>query len=456
MNNFQLVEDIYKIIPETIIHNFDLIKLGYTLDRCISCVLQDIADSNEFIKDLIINNNKRKQQTKKRYYNYVMNEIDYPEKHKKFKYIMSEVELFNENSMYVATGLIVAESPEQLIETHSEIVRTWYEDKNSFLSNFLFYTSLTKKQKTNFIMYDIKSIVYQFIYEQQTNIDVIDHISAFSQNPIYGVAQRNPDLNMRKDIHGRSEYYLDVDSNETLVRTVFAADPGDNIKLFCPLDGYDLSLVNCIISLRDIKLFNTSKKIRAKQPELLNLLGLTDGSRNYKILQEHIKKLSHSYIEIIDTLDNKVKHIINFFQGVHFYENYVEFDVSDWLYDHIFNMQITKIYKKQLHMFRYDLSKILIYRFQADRMHCHKHNLSYTINYNYRDFTYFIRFNKKDPKNKRMKKILRSLDEFINNQVIIESYKKLSENVIEINFYPLTSKEIYDLTKTNKMTLLKE
>ena len=104
IKNKYLTEEIYNSLPMTIIEKYckcvdnKTESLKELIDNIIievSDILENDSDNNSdrIIRDLLTYNNKNMQRQKKRWFNYVKDELKDDKKNQNYKYIMREIEV---------------------------------------------------------------------------------------------------------------------------------------------------------------------------------------------------------------------------------------------------------------------------------------------------------------------------------------------------------------------------
>lgn len=234
------------------------------------------------------------------------------------------------------------------------------------------------------------------------------------------------------------EIITDDDGKELLEVTV------DSGKLTPPkaMDSNDLKLVNAFISNINMQEFYKEKSVVVD----LNTLGKE--VVDYHVGKNVIKKISNSCRKLVEYNfsyeEAGSKIYFNLFDNIVIKEDverpYAIAQFGEILSNAIIKKKLISITSASYDVLDNNLSRIICYAMKREQI---SNQETFIGEYNYTYFQKIVRFKLKNKK-KNLQLIKESLQEFVDNNIVIDSFE-LKNNVFIIKFLPLSDAEIQDL-----------
>lgn len=424
IKNRYLTEEIYNSLPSVIKERFDscfdyisesIQSLRQLIDNIItetSEILESVYDNKDsenfinylgensqqqdrdcdrIIRDLITYNNKTIQKQKKRWFQYVKNELA-GKSGKAYKYIMKEVE-YTKLLKDMGTDNLRIEDTNELIKRRLKQIEDWTLDKNSLMIEFPYLKNLTPKQILNAFTYDLKNIIYHKLltnYAGDPNTYIIPHPNILLEmGALFGVSTRVPiavSQRINRDTK-ENEFYYEYDSGDKTIVSIVAKNKDGraiNPVFMHNLDQDDMILFLSTLAFRKADFFK-NKIIRVYFRDMAQYLNKPINGTSYNFIKERYEKLFNREFEVKYTEgDRNIVHKIRFFQYMKFDVNnkysdrsYVDVQVSDFIAQQLIDMQTTNMYRNQLMSFTNPVSKLIMFPLQRHRLDCYIYNRDY-------------------------------------------------------------------------------
>lgn len=477
IKNRYLTEEIYNSLPDIIKEKYcncydNTESLKELIDNIIievDNILSEKAldsknsfdgDSDRVIRDLITCNNRNIQRQKKRWFEYVKDELK-DKSNKNYKYIMREIEVMELLIKEMGTENLKIKDTKELVALRLQQIENWALDKNSLMVEFPYLKNLTPKQMLSAFSYDLKNIVYNKLltdYASNPNAYMVSHPNILlGMGALFGVSTRIPiAVNQRFDKSTKeNEFYYEYSSgNKTIVSIVAKNKNGQTVNpvFMHNLDQEDMMLFLSTLSFRKADFIKT-KMIRVYFRDIVKYLNKPICGQTYNFIKDRFDKLFNREFEISYAEgDRQIVHKIRFFQYLKFDVNnkysdrsYVDVQVSDFIAQQLIDMQTTNMYRNQIMSFTNAVSKLIMFPLQRDRIDCYIYNNDYRKTYSYDYFVSNIIFPAKNSKTENIKMLIEAFDEFKKQNIIINSAKYNSEKeAFDVQFIPLSEIEIED------------
>lgn len=415
----------------------------------IQTIYNDFFDDDGIQENLRINR-KRRNQTKKRWVQSALKDFNNNKTKKKKElskdyYQLSEYLIHNGQEKFKQEyGKL---SPEELIEEKIVLIKSWSEDTNSYLSNYLYLTDKSDSQITKALMADIVVIIGDTLlknYNGRIEDVIIEKPYSYVENSIFTDTRGKMDLSedfIEKD-HLKYHYTDYEPSDEYSLRVLVNKELVDEGPVG-ELDGTDQRIFSEVLAHRN-EVFATQRKIYVEIGKLVTNLFNSDGLENYKLVADRLMKM----VNISFNVKKKNKYLAF---GIF---DYVEIDMEDGLwtaeitineviYQEYLKKQTIRMYKAVIQNFELPTSKNLIFALQMERFHLRPENRSAFHQYPYVYFLTKLRFKSKN-KRENYKTIKASLEEMVRNQVCVEEFYQQGEHFY-IKYIPITDYEVEDL-----------
>ena len=329
---------------------------------------------------------------------------------------------------------------DEIIEDKKKAATLWKDDSNSLLIEFPGISSFTNKSIYNSLKNDLIISAWKYIENELAgNID--SYLRLF---PV--------DL-VDKPLFSPSSFTLMMDTaSNNLLKEIITDDDGkellevtvDSGKLTPPkaMDSNDLKLVNAFISNINMQEFYKEKSVVVD----LNTLGKE--VVDYHVGKNVIKKISNSCRKLVEYNfsyeEAGSKIYFNLFDNIVIKEDverpYAIAQFGEILSNAIIKKKLISITSASYDVLDNNLSRIICYAMKREQI---SNQETFIGEYNYTYFQKIVRFKLKNKK-KNLQLIKESLQEFVDNNIVIDSFE-LKNNVFIIKFLPLSDAEIQDL-----------
>ena len=334
----------------------------------------------------------------------------------------------------------VEKGSDEIIEDKKKAATLWKDDSNSLLIEFPGISSFTNKSIYNSLKNDLIISAWKYIENELAgNID--SYLRLF---PV--------DL-VDKPLFSPSSFTLMMDTaSNNLLKEIITDDDGkellevtvDSGKLTPPkaMDSNDLKLVNAFISNINMQEFYKEKSVVVD----LNTLGKE--VVDYHVGKNVIKKISNSCRKLVEYNfsyeEAGSKIYFNLFDNIVIKEDverpYAIAQFGEILSNAIIKKKLISITSASYDVLDNNLSRIICYAMKREQI---SNQETFIGEYNYTYFQKIVRFKLKNKK-KNLQLIKESLQEFVDNNIVIDSFE-LKNNVFIIKFLPLSDAEIQDL-----------
>ena len=312
---------------------------------------------------------------------------------------------------------------QEIIEDKKRAATEWKNDSNTLLIDFPGISSFTYNSIYNSLKNDLIISAWKYIeselagnidsYLRLFPVDLVDK-PLFSPSSFTLMMETASD-NLLKEI------IRDEEGRELLEVTVNSG------KLTPPkaMDSNDLKLVNAFISNINMQEFSKEKSVVVD----LNTLGK-------EIVDYHVGK------NVLKKAGSKI--YFNLFDNIVIKEDaerpYAIAQFGEVLSNAIIKKKLISITSASYDVLDNNLSRIICYAMKCEQIANQETLMS---EYSYTYFQKIVRFKLKNKK-KNLQLIQESLQEFVDNNIVIDSFE-LKNGVFIINFLPLSEAEIQDL-----------
>lgn len=212
------------------------------------------------------------------------------------------------------------------------------------------------------------------------------------------------------------------------------------------LESFDLKLLNTVIANLNLNTFYKDRSVTMDMTSLAHgIINYNPGSAIFEKIQYSCEKLArYNYTYISDS--NRI--YFNLFDHIHvdMDKKQATFAFGEILTNAIIQQKLIAIASPIYNILKNDLSSIICYAMKREQI---MNQDTLTNEYNYVFFQKIVRFKSKSKKI-NIQLLKDSLQEFVDNQVIIESFKVSTIGVFTINFFKLSNAELTDLDMTDK------
>ena len=329
---------------------------------------------------------------------------------------------------------------DEIIDDKKKAATQWKNDSNSLLIDFPGISSLTNNSIYNSLKNDLIISAWKYIEDELAgNID--SYLRLFPVDLVDKPLFSPSSFTLMMDTASNNllkEIITDEDGKELLEVTV------DSGKLTPPkaMDSNDLKLVNAFISNINMQEFYKEKSVVVD----LNTLGKE--VVDYHVGKNVIKKISNSCRKLVEYNfsyeEAGSKIYFNLFDNIVIKEDverpYAIAQFCEILSNAIIKKKLISITSASYDVLDNNLSRIICYAMKREQI---ANQETFIGEYNYTYFQKIVRFKLKNKK-KNLQLIKESLQEFVDNNIVIDSFE-LKNNVFIIKFLPLSAAEIQDL-----------
>lgn len=341
-------------------------------------------------------------------------------------------------------------TPEEVIATRIEELMRWTGDEEKYLCDYRYIHEKTPLQIEKALMVDIGIFIGMSLTDETISTpDELIIESPFSTivHPFFGNTRGKVKLEQPIMQDEGKEYFLNTyDSGDgTNYQFLIAKEYADvNKNRVTDLDRLDYKIFLEVMSKRDER-FASRKIIEVKVGDIVDNLYKTDGSKNYKIVEERINKMQYF------RMTRKQEDVITSYGIFDFVRIYTqpsgtrvaEIHVNEVIYHDYIQQQTVRIYKNKVEKLHLDSSFHLLFALQKERLYCYESKTSYEVRLNYLYFATKVRF-KKRRKVENLKEIEEALDELVQQKIAVQSYRRSGE-VFWIQFIPVEENEVRNL-----------
>lgn len=328
----------------------------------------------------------------------------------------------------------------EIIADRKNAAIEWKNNSNSLLIDFPGISSFTNNSIYNSLKNDLIISAWKYIeehldgnidaYLRQFPVDLVDK-PLFSPSS-FTLMMETASNNLLREI------VTDEEGKELLEVTV------NNGKLTPPkaMDSDDLKLVNAFISNINMQEFSKEKSV------IVDLNTLGKGIVDYHVGKNVLKKISNSCRKLVEYNfsyeEEGSKIYFNLFDNIVIKEDaerpYAIAQFGEILSNAIIKKKLISITSASYDVLDNNLSRIICYAMKREQIS----NQETLVNeYSYTYFQKIVRFKLKNKK-KNLQLIQESLQEFVNNNIVIDHFE-LKNGVFIIKFLPLSDAEIQDL-----------
>lgn len=444
----QFIEELSKNIDPTITDFFykkhDIFKFPCnTIAELIDLTLMEYLDGKTSREDLIPIMGKIKKsrlQKRARWYKSYINDINSISIDNPKHPLAPVINMARSIPVDQYTTVFGDKDIAEIINKYKEKAIQWKKDSNSLLILFPGIYTYSNKSVFNSLKNDLIMNAWKYI-EQELAGNIDSYLRMF------------PEELLEKPLFSPSSFTLMMETaSNNLLKEIITDENGDELlevtvnngKLTPPksMDSNDLKLVNAFISNINIQEFSREKSVVVD----LNTLGkeLVD----YHVGKNVTNKISNSCRKLVEYNfsyeEEGSKMYFNLFDNIAIKEDaerpYAIAQFGEILSNAIIKKKLISITSASYDVLDNNLSRIICYAMKREQI---SNQETFIGEYNYTYFQKIVRFKLKNKK-KNLQLIKESLQEFVDNNIVIDSFE-LKNNVFIIKFLPLSDAEIQDL-----------
>lgn len=343
-------------------------------------------------------------------------------------------------------------SLEEVIDSQVEAAKKWSRSGESYLTAFNMIQSKTPKKIYNALLSDVYIDLYDFLGEKYSGSIKNYFLSVpkeIAKLPIFGLDTGKLNL-QEQDSEGNFVQDYEIGDKKSLRVTVMKA----GLPVLA-VGGRDKRIITeCIKNLEPD--FYRTRKIRVKRSDLVKIFSpdVRPSSETYDRMEKRCLNLTRYSYELYDKKLDKDVTSINLMDRVDVGDpEVITFTFGSFLYQGIINNELTDIKTATLQLLKDPMSELLC------QMLCEERIVLATMGgaknaglvgvYSYTFFRSVVRLPARQKQN-NLVRIKKSLQEYVENKVIVESFVMRGTETFEVHFYPLTEEEWADLEYNKK------
>lgn len=452
----QFIEELAKHIDSVIIEFYnkkhDIFKFPCrSLAELIDETLMDYLEGKTSREDLlpIINKIKKSRlQKRARWYKSYINDIDTINIDDPKHPLAHIVNMARSLPVDQYVSVFGDKDIDEIIKEAKDNATAWKANSNSLLITFPGISSFTDNSIYNSLKNDLIISAWKYIESELAgNID--SYLRMFPtellEKPLFSPSSFTLMMETASNNLLR-EIITDEDGKELLEVTV------NNGKLTPPksMDYNDLKLINAFISNINMQEFSREKSV------IVDLNTLGKEVVDYHVGKNVLNKISNSCRKLVEYNfsyeEEGSKMYFNLFDNIAIKEDaerpYAIAQFGEILSNAIIQKKLISITSASYDVLQNNLSRIICYSLKREQIA----NQETLVNeYSYTYFQKIVRFKLKNKK-KNLQLIQESLQEFVDNKIVIESFE-LKNGVFIIRFFPLSTAELEDLSSNSTKLL---
>lgn len=405
----------------------------------------------------VLKRNKTKQ--KKRWVSSAVSNFENPPSGKPKEILFEYNSMISLHQTYPSGVFLTsfgAETPKEAIMIVIELMTKWSQ-KDDPMYRYRFFPNRTPKQRQNAMQIDLLvamgvHIMNYYDGNPRNVVEEMPNSTVANSVATIGVKKRmelsTNEVVLENNVYLENKYEVKGYIFQTLVDSSYA-EKGVRV-----LDGIDMDIFRHILRHRDEK-FLMQRKIFFNLTDIVKNVFNSDGAKSYEALENRIIKLSNMKFNVVHEEEN-----IRYGYGL--IDNYVikkvngiriaEITVNEVLHQEITEEQVVRIYSDKLKLFVHESSRVFIFPLQKDRLLFHSNG---TIDKVHRyDYHYFLMKTQFPSRSKadNMQMIVKSLEEFREQKVVIESFERINDS-FNIHFLPVSKYEEEDLISSATLAI---
>lgn len=346
-------------------------------------------------------------------------------------------------------------SLEDIIDIQLKSAEKWAHSNDSYLTSFIQIHSKTPKKVYNALLSDVFIDLYGFLKEQYAG-SIKNYFMSLpkeiSKIPFFGLGSGKLNLKERDEEGNYIQDYEfgDIGSKKSLRMIVVNADAP-----VLAIGGRDKRIITECIKYLESDFYRT-RRISVKRSELAKLFSSSDhlSRASYERMERRCLNLTNYKYQVYDKELNKEIASINLMDSVDVSDSeVVTFVFGSFLYKSILNNELTNIKTTTLQLLKNPMSELLCQFLCEERIILsnmeRERNAGSVGTYSYSFFRSVVRLPARQ-KQANIARIRDSLQEYVSNKVIVESFVMRGAETFEIHFYPLTEEEWADVEYNKK------
>lgn len=334
-----------------------------------------------------------------------------------------------------------------IINEEMEKVISWRNNSNFLLIEFPALSTYPVNTIFQSLMVDVLFDLWKYI-KTELNGNLSSYLITypeplvdkplFSPSPVALVMQ-NTD-NLLKNI-------LTDENDNVIMETTIREGISQESKLITPksLSAFDLKVLNAIIVNADMNVFYKDRTVIASYATLCNyIMDYRPNTQDYKKIEESCRKLAqYNYTYIFDD-DYKAYFSLVDHMYVDSKKKQISCVFGEFIANALIQQKLITITSPVYSVLHNKLSSIICYALKKEQI---SNQSTLVGEYTYVYFQTIVRF-KSNKKNTNIKLLKESLQEFVNNQVIVKNFSVTNTGIFTIHFFKLSNAEISDLGLT--------
>ncbi|MGC6586177.1 hypothetical protein ACPV3A_14565 [Paenibacillus sp. Dod16] len=435
-------------------------------EKC-EAIYNEIEEGNirDFLKDIIstefTHTNTREirrvttklaQATKKRWSDSLADSIKKTKNSKKTELIKEISLLESLIDMYGISDfkkLHNVETIDELIQKRVQEVAEWCSDKESRLFEYKYIRDKTPSQIKKALRYDAIIAVADVLinnFDGNLNKIIIDHPLKYADHPVGNTSLTKMNLTDKSVLIDNKLHYISEyrPGENYSLHTLVSQDLLSEEKILRAIDNTDLEIFRSVISMRDNKQFFENRKVYVTIGDLVRTTYGSDNKKNYDAVKGRLMKMANVTFNVIEPNRTLIFGIFDRLDiQPHGNGEIAEITINEEIHQNYVKGQVIRAYSDRLASFENKASQTLIFPLQKERFLCYFRQTGYSATFDYTYFIHKVQFRSKR-KDVNLALIEECLQDFVNQQVTVESYERKRDTFL-INFFPVETYEVEDL-----------
>ena len=339
---------------------------------------------------------------------------------------------------------------EDVIASKMEEAHKWANSSESYLTAFGLILSKKSFSVYKALLSDVFIDLYNYLMDNYAG-SIKNYFQSVPKEmaklPIFGLNTGKMKLEDRDE---EGNYIQDYDFGEKKSLRIVYLNADTPVLAMGPMD---LRIITECIKHVEADFYRT-RTIRVKRSALVKTLypNIRASSDCYRRMEERCLNLSYYNCKVYDR--EKEVGRINLMDTVDVHDpEIITFIFGSMLYNNVINNELTNIKTRTLKLLKDPMSELLCQMLCEERIMLSSMGSLKDIGpvgtYNYSFFRSVVRLSVREKRN-NIARIKKSLQEYVDNKIIVESFVMRGTETFEIHFYPLTDEEWADIEYNKK------
>lgn len=423
-------------------YNFPYADMNDLIDNTLQEYLPESSNAASDLKAVYAMQTRLRRQKKTRWRKSCIDSLamDLSSNKNAFHFLLEQQELLTVSQFKT---LYKYNNIEKVIEELVKQIEEWQADASAYLISFPLISNQTPKQLLTVLKHDLFINLLNVInekYNGSINSIIRRKPEVLIDNPVFTATLRTIPLQDTLD-----DFAAELLNTNNMKFEVSAPNTGELTPHL--LSQKDSEIISCLIDNITLDFYD-SGSVTVPLNVIAKALHNRPNSRHYAELKE--KLLNMSKLNFKSSVQDKAVMSFNIFDNILITSDptghlICRATFGKVLHNAIMKRKMVGVTSNNFYALELSLSRIIYHALERERIRLSTTSPTTDLRKNY-DYSFFERIVifPKRRKDKNMILIQKSLDEFVKKKICIESYK-ISNNVFQILFFPLSEDEKADL-----------